>query len=64
MNDVKRKGRGKGLKPALLCTSIRLEQSTIDFFKGVNPINYQAVIREVLNNYINQEVNNATHKTI
>jgi hypothetical protein len=43
-----RKGRGKGKKPALVCTSIRLSQSTIDFFKWQFKGDAQKKMREVL----------------
>jgi len=46
-----RKGRGKGKKPALACTSIRLSRGTIDFFKAQFKDNAQKQMREVLEQY-------------
>ena len=53
----KRKGRGPGKKPALICTSLRLPREVIEYFNTFHPADKQAKIREVLTNYvINQGV--------
>jgi len=45
----KRKGRGPGKKPALVCTSLRLSREAIEFYKGFE--NQQVKMREVLTEY-------------
>lgn len=58
MNEVtKRKGRGKGAKPALVYFPLRLEQYVVDHFNTHYPANRQAKIREVLANFIKGEAN-------
>jgi len=46
--ENKKKGRGKGKHVPLASTSIRLEQSTIDFFKAKYSSGAQAKMREIL----------------
>ena len=43
---TKRKGRGPGKKPALLCTSIRLPRHVMEYFNQMH--NKQEAMREVL----------------
>ena len=51
----KRKGRGPGKKPALVCTSLRLPKYVMDYFDQNYPDSKQAKMREVLADYINQQ---------
>jgi hypothetical protein len=50
MNEVKKKGRGLGKKPALVYFPLRLPKEVLDFF-GANS-NKNAKIREVLIDYV------------
>jgi|APCry1669189534_1035231.scaffolds.fasta_scaffold176309_2 uncharacterized protein (DUF4415 family) len=52
MDEQEKKGRGKGKKPALASTSIRLERSTIEFFKVRYGSGAQAQMRKVLADYV------------
>ena len=57
MNEVtKRKGRGKGAKPALVYFPLRLDQYVVDYFNTHYPATRQSKIREVLANFIKGEV--------
>ena len=49
-DEVKKSGRGKGVKPAMVYVSFRLEKEIFDFF-NIYP-NRSEKIREVLLNYI------------
>ena len=51
----KRKGRGPGKKPALFCTSLRLNREVMDYFNTNFPYTKQAKMREILTDYINQQ---------
>lgn len=51
----KRKGRGPGKKPALFCTSLRLNKEVMDYFNSHHPHNKQAKMREILTAYVNQQ---------
>lgn len=53
--EVKRKGRGAGKKPALFCTSLRLNKEVMDYFNKHFPYTKQAKMREILTDYINQQ---------
>lgn len=56
MNEEKEiKYRGKGKKPALFCTSLRLSKDVMDYFAKHHPYTKQAKMREVLTNYIKQQ---------
>ena len=56
MNEEKGiKYRGKGKKPALFCTSLRLPKDVMDYFAKHHPYTKQAKMREVLTNYIKQQ---------
>ena len=56
--EVKRKTRGVGKKPALFNTSVRLPREVVDYFAKHYPFTKQAKMREVLVNFINQEKQN------
>ena len=51
----KRKGRGPGKKPALFCTSLRLDKEVMDYFNTNHPNNKQAKIREILTDYVKNQ---------
>lgn len=48
MQTDKPKGRGLGKKPRMVCTSIRLDKATIDFYRTNYGSNMQSKMREVL----------------
>lgn len=48
--EPKRKGRGPGKKPALLCTSLRLPKHVMEYFNTMP--NKQEKMREVLTEYV------------
>jgi hypothetical protein len=52
---VKRKGRGPSEKPALFCTSLRLSKEVMDYFNTNYPFTKQAMMRQVLTEYINKQ---------
>lgn len=52
MEEIKKKGRGKGKNPPLVSTSMRLPIDLIAGFKRKYPDNWQAGMRKVLTNYI------------
>lgn len=60
MNEeqTKRRGRGPGKKPALVCTSIRLPNYVMEYFNTHYPDSKQAKMREVLTDFINQQGEN------
>ena len=58
---VKRKGRGPGKKPALFCTSIRLNKEVMDYFNDHHPGDKQAKMREILTEYVNSQNKGANH---
>lgn len=48
MNDViKKSGRGKGVKPAMIKISLRVPKDVLDFYKSKSPA-FTKAIREVL----------------
>jgi hypothetical protein len=47
---VRKKGRGPGKKPALVCTSLRLSREAVEFYKKFE--NPQVKMREVLTEYV------------
>jgi len=57
-NEVtpKRKGRGPGKKPALFLTSIRLSREVMDYFNAHHPKNKQVYMRQVLTEYVNNQL--------
>jgi hypothetical protein len=65
MNEVKKKGRGLGKKPALVYFPLRLPQEVLEFF-SIYP-NKNAQIREVLTKYVANnkgEVNENTKQEV
>ena len=50
--EKKRKGRGLGKKPALLCTSLRLPKDVMDYFDTNFAYTKQAKMREILTQYV------------
>ena len=55
MEEIKKKGRGKGKNPPLIGTSIRLPIEIVEFFKGKYPQKWQSEMRKVLSNFIKGE---------
>ena len=55
---AKRKGRGVGKKPALFCTSLRLNKEVMDYFDTNHRMSKQAKMREVLTEYVNNQTGN------
>ena len=53
--EKKRKGRGLGKKPALLCTSLRLPKDVMDYFDTNFAYTKQAKMREILTEYVNNQ---------
>jgi hypothetical protein len=53
--EPKRKGRGPGKKPALMCTSIRLPRHVMEYFNQMH--NKQEAMREVLVAYVEEQLN-------
>jgi hypothetical protein len=52
MQADKPKGRGLGKKPRMVCTSIRLDKVTRDFYKTNYGSNMQSKMREVLTEHL------------
>lgn len=52
MEEVKKRGRGKGTKPAMVLSSIRIPQDTFDYFRQFP--NMQLAMREALTQYKQQ----------
>ena len=53
--DNKRIYRGKGKKPAMLCTSLRIPIDVLDYFAKHHPYTKQAKMREILTEYVKQQ---------
>ena len=53
--ETKRRGRGPGKKPALICTSLRLTKDVMDYFSNHYPQTKQAKMREILTNFVKQQ---------
>lgn len=53
--EKKRKGRGPGKKPALLCTSLRLPKEVMEYFDTNFAYTKQAKMREILTEYVNNQ---------
>jgi uncharacterized protein (DUF4415 family) len=51
MEELK-KGRGKGIKPARVLVSIRLDKEIVDFFKKKHAKGWHAEMRRVLTTFI------------
>ena len=47
----------KRTKPALMCTSLRLPKDVVEYFTTKYPYRKQAKIREILTEYVNNELN-------
>jgi uncharacterized protein (DUF4415 family) len=56
--EKKRRGRGVGKKPSLLCTSLRLPKDVMDYFNTNYAYTKQAKMREVLTEYVNNQTGN------
>lgn len=52
MNELTKKGRGKGTKPAMVYLPVRINQEIAEFFNKYP--NKSAKIREVLASYVQQ----------
>lgn len=52
MNETIKRGRGKGVKPAMVYLPVRISKEVSDFFNAYP--NKSAKIREVLNSYVKQ----------
>jgi hypothetical protein len=57
----KRKGRGKGKKPSMLGTSIRLPEYVHTWFKSNHPYDMQSAIRAVLIKHIEDSNHGQSH---
>ena len=56
--EQQKKGRGLGKKPALFCTSLRLTKDVMDYFNTNFAYTKQAKMREVLTEYVNNQIGN------
>ena len=63
LNKPKRKGRGPGKKPALSSTSLRLSKEVMDYFNLNHPHNKQAKIREILADYVRNQISGVRNGT-
>lgn len=54
---TKRKGRGLGKRPAMFNTSLRLPGEVMDYFNERHPYTKQAMMREVLIEYVRSKTN-------
>ena len=62
MEQVKqKKGRGKGKRPALFNTSLRLSTEVMDYFNTYHPRSKQTKIREILTEYVNSQKQGANN---
>ena len=52
MNETIKRGRGKGLKPAMVYVPVRISKEVSEFFSAYP--NKSAKIREVLESYVKQ----------
>ena len=52
MNETVKRGRGKGVKPAMIYLPVRISKEVSDFFSAYP--NKSAKIREVLESYVKQ----------
>jgi hypothetical protein len=57
MSVVERKGRGLGKRPSMFNTSIRLPKEVMDYFDTNHPYSKQAMMREVLLDYVRSKTN-------
>lgn len=56
VEEKRRKGRGPGKKPALVCTSLRLPRYVLEYFENRYMVNKQAPMREVLVKYVDNQL--------
>jgi hypothetical protein len=63
LSKPKRKGRGLGKKPALFGTSLRLSKEVLDYFNLHHPHNKQAKVREILADYVRNQINGVRNGT-
>ena len=49
----------KRTKPTLMCTSLRLPKDVVEYFTINYPYGKQAKIREILTEYVNNQLNKA-----
>ena len=54
--EKKRKGRGPGIVPALVSTSIRLPKYVLDYFTEVHGSKKQKVMRGILMQYVDSQL--------
>ena len=59
----KRRGRGPGKKPALFLTSIRLNREVMDYFNQHHSTNKQRKMREILTEYVTNQMKEPQHGT-
>lgn len=57
--EPKRKGRGPGKKPALVCTSLRLPKEVMNYFDQFP--NKQVKMREILTAYVSNQTQGENH---
>jgi uncharacterized protein (DUF4415 family) len=60
--EKKKTIRGEGRKVALVHLSLRIPQEVMDFFDQKYPYKKQAKMREILANFMKQELNNEKTK--
>lgn len=61
----KRRGRGPGKRPALVCTSLRLPREVMEYFSTHYPTTKQAQIRAILIDYVRQQgAKHGTQETV
>lgn len=60
--EKKRKGRGPGKKPALMCTSLRLPQEVMEYFNTNYRFTKQAKIREILTEYVDSQTKGVSNE--
>lgn len=60
---TKRKGRGLGKRPAMFNTSVRLPQEVMDYFNTHYPYSKQAMMREILLEYVRNKLNQPQQTT-
>ena len=56
--EQQKKGRGRGKKHALFCTSLRLPKDVMDYFNTNFAYTKQAKMREILTEYVNNQTGN------
>lgn len=60
---AKRRGRGLGKRPAMFNTSVRLPVEVMDYFNEHHPYSKQAMMREVLIEYVRRKTNQTIEPT-